>query len=90
MIHDGYYHCIFDKENILSLLYDIEKNIIWMCHQNFILHNLMISRSLVQDPDTPTCMEALSGREDCPFEAFQRATGRLYSSYFYWVNKVEY
>ena len=34
----------------------------------------MLSRSLVQDPDTPTYMEVLSGQEDCPCEALQRAT----------------
>ena len=35
----------------------------------------MISRSMVQDPDTPTYMEVLSDREDCQCEDFQRATG---------------
>ena len=34
----------------------------------------MLSRSLGQDPDTPTYMEVLSGREGCPYEAFQRET----------------
>ena len=34
----------------------------------------MLSRSLGQDPDTPTYMEVLSGREDCPCEAFRIAT----------------
>ena len=34
----------------------------------------MLSRSLVQDPDTPTYMEVLPGREDFPREAFQIAT----------------
>ena len=38
------------------------------------MKNLMLSRSLVQDPDTPMYMEVLSGRGDCPFEAFQRET----------------
>ena len=35
----------------------------------------MLSISLGQDPDTPTYMEVLSGREDFPCEAFRRATG---------------
>ena len=30
--------------------------------------------NLGQDPDTTTYMEVLSGREDRPWEAFQRAT----------------
>ena len=34
----------------------------------------MLSRSLGQDPDTPTYMELLSGRDDFPCESFQRAT----------------
>ena len=34
----------------------------------------MLSRSLGQDPDTPTYMEVLSGREDCPCEDFRIAT----------------
>ena len=34
----------------------------------------MLSRSLGQDPDTPTYMEILSDREDCQCDAFQRAT----------------
>ena len=34
----------------------------------------MISRSLGQDPDTPTYMEALLGRVDLLCEDFQRAT----------------
>ena len=34
----------------------------------------MLSRSLGQDPDTPTYMEVLSVREDCPCEAFRRET----------------
>ena len=34
----------------------------------------MLSRSLGQDPDTPMYMEVLSGREDCPCEAFRIAT----------------
>ena len=34
----------------------------------------MLSRYLVQDPDTQTYMEALAVREDCPCEAFRRAT----------------
>ena len=38
------------------------------------MKNLMLSRSLGQDRDTPTYMEALSGREDLPCEAFLRAT----------------
>ena len=74
MIHDGDYYSIFNKENILSLLDEIEQKIIWMFHQNFILKNLMLSISLGQYPDTPTYIEVLSGKEDCPCEAFQRAT----------------
>ena len=35
----------------------------------------MLSIHLGQDPDTPTYMEVLSGREDFPCEALQRATG---------------
>ena len=34
----------------------------------------MLSISLVQDPDTPTYMEVLSGREDFPCGAFRIAT----------------
>ena len=34
----------------------------------------MLLRSLGQDPDTPTYMEALSSREDFPCETFQRLT----------------
>ena len=34
----------------------------------------MLSRSLGQDLDTPTYMEVIPDREDCPCEAFQRAT----------------
>ena len=34
----------------------------------------MLSRSLVQDRDNPTYMEALSDREDCTCESFQRST----------------
>ena len=34
----------------------------------------MLSRYLVQDTDTTTYMKVLSGREDCPCEAFRRAT----------------
>ena len=34
----------------------------------------MISKSLGQDPDTPTYMEVISGREDCLCEAFRGAT----------------
>ena len=30
--------------------------------------------NLGQDPDTTTYMEVLSGREDCPYEAFRIAT----------------
>ena len=33
----------------------------------------MLSRSLGQDPDTPTYMEVLPGSEVCPCEAFQIA-----------------
>ena len=36
--------------------------------------NIIFSISQGQDPDTPTYMEALSGREDFPCEDFQRAT----------------
>ena len=35
----------------------------------------MLSRSMGQDPDTPTYMEVLSDREDYQCEAFQRAIG---------------
>ena len=35
----------------------------------------MLSRSMGQDPDTPTYMKVLSDKEDCQYEAFQRATG---------------
>ena len=62
MIYDGDYYSIVDKENILSLLDDIDQKIIWMCHRNFKWNNFMLSRSLVQDPDTPTYMESLSGK----------------------------
>ena len=72
MIHDGDYDSNVDTDKILSLMDDIEQKIIWMCHQNFIQHNLMLSRSLGQDPDTPKYMEKISGREDCPCEAFQK------------------
>ena len=34
----------------------------------------MLSISLGQDPDNPTYMEVLSGREDCPCGAFRIAT----------------
>ena len=34
----------------------------------------MLSRYLVQDPDTPKYMEVLSGREDCPCGAFRIET----------------
>ena len=34
----------------------------------------MLSMSLGQDPDTPTYMEVLSGREDCPCEDLIIAT----------------
>ena len=34
----------------------------------------MLSRYLGQDPDTPTYMKVLSGREYFPCEAFRRAT----------------
>ena len=63
MIHDGDYYSIFDKDKILSLLDEIEQKIIWMCQQNFIWHNITISRYLGQDNDTPTYMEVLAGRE---------------------------
>ena len=36
----------------------------------------MLSRSMGEDPDTPTYLEVISGREDFPCEAFQRATGK--------------
>ena len=62
MIHDGYYYSIVDKDKILSLLDEIEQKIIWMCHQNFVWHNLILSIYLGQDADTPTNMEALSGK----------------------------
>ena len=61
-----------------------------MCHQNFIWHNIMLSRSLVQDTDTPTHMKELSGREDFPYEDFRRATGTFDISSFYGLHKVEY
>ena len=44
------------------------------CHQNFVLHNLILSRSLGQNYDTPTYMEVLSGREYFPCEDFRKAT----------------
>ena len=62
MIRSGDYYSIVDKENILSLLDGIEHKIIWMCHQNFILRNLMFSIYMGQDPNNPTYMESLSGR----------------------------
>ena len=62
MIHDGDYYIIVDKDKILLLLDEIEQKIIWICHKNFIWHNLMLSIYLGQDPDTPTYMDALSGR----------------------------
>ena len=62
MIHDGDYYSIFDKEKIIPLLDEIEQKIIWMCHQNFIWHNIILSRYLGQDPDTPAYMEELSGK----------------------------
>ena len=71
MIHDGGYYNIVDKYKILSLLDEIEQKIIWMCHQNFIWHNLM------QDPDTPTHMEALSGRN---ISHVRRSEGQLVDS----------
>ena len=64
MIHDGDYYSIVDKDNILFLLDEIEQKIIWMCHQNCILNNLMLLRSLGQNPYTTTYMKAPSGRED--------------------------
>ena len=74
MIHDWDYYSIVDKEKILSLLYDIEHKIIWMCYRNIIWNYIMLSIFLGQDPDTPTYMEALSSREVFPCEAFQKAT----------------
>ena len=75
MIHDGDDYSIVDKDNILSLLDEIDQNIIWRFHQNFIWQNLMLSISLGHCPDTPTYMDIISGREDCPCESFQRETG---------------
>ena len=74
MIHDGDYYSIVDKDNILSLMDEIEQKIIWMFQRNFIWENIMFSRYLGQDPDTPMYMEALSGREDCPCETSRRST----------------
>ena len=34
-----------------------------------------VIESQIYGPGTPTYMEVLSGREDCPCEAFRRATG---------------
>ena len=36
--------------------------------------NLMLSRYLGRDPDTPAYMGVMSVRKDCPCEAFRRAT----------------
>ena len=64
----------FYQDKILSLLDGIEQKIIWIYHQIFICHIITLSRSLGQDPDTPTFMEVLLGIEDCPCEAYRRAT----------------
>ena len=42
MIHDGDYYSIVDKDKILSLLDDIDQKIIYMYHQNFIWHNIIL------------------------------------------------
>ena len=90
MIHYCDYSSIDNKDKILLLLDVIEQKFIWMCHQNFIWHNIMLSRYLGQDTDTPTYMEALSGREDFPCEAFQKATEIFYSGSLIVLHKVEY
>ena len=90
MIHDGDYYSIFDKDKILSLLDEIEQKIIWMCHRNFIWHNIIISRYLGQDTDTPMYMEVLAGREYFPCDDLRRVTGRFYISSSYGLHKVEY
>ena len=74
MIHYGDYYRIVDKEKVLSLLEEIDQNIIWMIHQKFIWNIILLSRSLGQDPDTPTYKEVLSGSEDLPCDDFQWAT----------------
>ena len=90
MIHDWNYYSIVDKEKILLLLDEIEQKIIRMCHQNFIWHNIMTSRSLVQNPDTIIYMGALPGREDFLCEALRKETETLYSSSWIVLHKVEY
>ena len=63
MIHYGDYYKIADKDKILSLVDEIEQNITRMCHQYLIQDNKMLKRYLVQDPKTPTYMDALPGRK---------------------------
>ena len=50
----------------------------------------MLSRSLGQDLDTPTYMEALSGGEDFPCGDFQKETETFYSDSWIMLHKVEY
>ena len=90
MIHDWDYYSIVDKDNILSLMYDIDQKIICMCHQNSIRHNIMLSISLGQDPDTPTYMEELSSREDWSCEDFWKMTETFYIGSWIVLHKVEY
>ena len=74
MIHDWDYHSIADKDKILSLLDDIENNIILfsnetlydtiLCSQYIWARILILQRK----------WRALSGREDCLCEDLRRAT----------------
>ena len=64
MIHDGDYYKIDDKENVILLLDEIYQRIIWVFQQIFIWHNIILSRSLGQDPYTRMYTEAISGRDD--------------------------
>ena len=88
MIHDGNYYSIANKYETLLLLYETKQKITWMCHWYLTWDNKMIQISQVQDPDTPTYMESLSGSNIC--DSFQRLKLRLHISSFIRLNKVEY
>ena len=79
MIHDGDYYSIVDKDKILSLLDEIEQNIIWLTTENsydtILCSQYLWARILILQRK----WRALSGIEDCPCEAFRNATETFYS-----------
>ena len=75
MIHDGDYYSIVDKDKILSLLDEIEQNIIWFTtetsYETILFSQYLWARILIIQRK----WRSLSDREDLQCEAFQRETG---------------